>query len=221
MNLQENEKALIMGTLLGDAHLQKRKNSYRLKIEHSIAQREYVLWKYKELARLCQTTQPPKEVTSKRGHTTVVFYTSSGSYLEEIYSLFYKPVPGAESPSDRFNKMITPELIAALPLNPLVLVAWFLDDGSIRDDAYSGKIATQGFTKNESLLLKDYLQQWGIDSQVVAHSVANNQYYISLPARTFSKLIDEIEPIVSSEISSMDYKLNKARKPRNDLGKVN
>lgn len=215
MNLQENEKALIMGTLLGDAHLQKRKNSYRLKIEHSMAQKEYVLWKYKELARLCQTTQPPKEVTSKRGHTTVVFYTSSGSYLEEIHSLFYKPV------GDRFNKTITPELIAALPMNPLVLVAWFLDDGSVRDDAYSGKMATQGFTKTESLLLKGYLQQWGIDSQVVAHSVANNQYYISLPARTFSKLIDKIEPIVSSEISSMDYKLNKARKPRNDLGKVN
>lgn len=210
MILTQDERALIMGTLLGDAHIQKRGNSYRLKIEHSITQKDYVLWKHNKLQRLCQTTHPPKEVTSKKNETTVLFYTSSSSWLEEIHSLFYK------KENDRLVKKVTQELIDSLPMNPLVLVALFLDDGSVRDDAYSGKIATQGFTKEESNLLKSYLQKWGIESQVVAHSVSKNQYYMSLPARTFGKLIEVIEPTVMNEIPTMIYKLNIERKPRND-----
>jgi hypothetical protein len=212
--LTENERALIMGTLLGDAHLQKRDNSYRLKIEHSIIQKEYVLWKREKLQRLCATTQEPKEVTNRKGNTSVLFYTSSTRLLGEIHALFYK------KEKDRWKKKVTPELIDSLPMNPLVLVALFLDDGSVRNDAYSGKIATQGFTKEESHLLKSYLLKWEIESQVVAHSMAKNQYYISLPARTFEKLIEVIEPIVVNEIPTMMYKLNIERKPRNDLGKV-
>ncbi len=209
--MTEIEKTLIMGTLLGDAHIQKRKNSYRLKIEHGIDQKAYVLWKHEKLKSLCcrPTTQDPKTVTSKKGYSTVVFYTTSGLWLEEIYNLFYKEKNG------RYVKTITPELIEKLPLSPMVLAAFFMDDGSARDDCYAGKLATQGFSLEENHLLCSYLKKWNIECQVVAHKKSKNQYYISIPAKTFGNLVKEIETIVM-EIPDMVYKLNDQRKPRND-----
>jgi len=204
------EKALIMGTLLGDAHIQKRGNSYRLKIEHGIDQASYVCWKHAKLQRFCQTTQKPKTVKSKKGYETVVFYTTSGTWLEEIYGLFYK-----ETEKNKFVKTITPELIENLLMSPILLATFFMDDGSVRNDCYAGKLATQGFSKEENALLCSYLSKWGIECEVVYHIKSKNQYYISIPAKTFDNLVKEIEPIMN-EIPSMNYKLNQQRKPRND-----
>jgi hypothetical protein len=210
--LSEKQRALIIGTLLGDGHLNKRGNSYRLKIEHSINQKEYVMWKYNILKNVCLTTKPPHETFN--GGPTILFYTSSGSYLEEIYHMFYKQDPL----TGRFVKKITPELIENIPLNSLVLTSWFLDDGDVRDNCYAGKLATQCFSKDENVLLCQYLEKWGIGAKVVLFHRKKNQYYISLPARNyaFGKLIEIIESDVS-QIPTMKYKLNRKRyKPRND-----
>lgn len=209
-NLTDIEKALIMGTLLGNAHIQKRGNSYRLKIEHGINQKSYVLWKYAKLQRFCTTTQPPVIKTDTKGFSTVIFYTTSGKWLEEIYSLFYK-----ERENGRFVKIITNELIDKLPMIPMLLAVFFMDDGSVRNDCYAGKLATQVFSKNENHLLCSYFTKWNIECQVVAHKKSKNQYYISIPAKSFGKLVKEIEPIVK-EIPEMIYKLNDQNKPRND-----
>lgn len=199
--LTEDERALIMGTLLGDAHLQKRKNSYRLKIAHGVNQKEYVFWKHKKLKNVCKTTRPPKTVTSNKGFTTVYFYTSSGLWLEEFHRLFYK------KKGNRYVKTITPELIESLPMNPLVLAMFFMDDGSVRNDCKAGKLATQCFSKTENLLLCSYFQKWNIECNVVFHLERKNQYYITIPAATFGNLVAVIAPIVR-EIPDMVYKLN-------------
>jgi hypothetical protein len=205
--LSEEEKALIMGTLLGDAHLQKRGNSFRLKITHGINQKSYVYWKHKKLERLCLTTQAPKVETDKKGFQFVTFYTSSGKWLTEMYNLFYIK----KDENSRPVKTITKKLIDSLPMHPMVLAVLFMDDGSVRNDCFSGKIATQGFTKEESHLLCEYLKKWGIEGKVVAHKVSKNQYYISLPRLTFNMLVSAIRPIVQ-EIPEMSYKLNDLNK---------
>lgn len=217
--LKTDELSLIMGTLLGDGHMNKRGESYRLKMTHGIDQKEYVLWKHKKLERLCQTTQPPKEATDEKGYTTVTFYTSSTVKYKPIHELFYK-IQGGKDKSGQVTKksvkVITKELIDNLPTDPITLATWFMDDGSVRDDCYAGKIATQGFSKNESHLLCEYLARCGIlGAKVVAHVKSKDQYYISLPATgdTFAKFVDYIEPVVQ-EIPSMVYKLNKARKSK-------
>jgi len=213
--LLNEEKALIMGTLLGDAHIQKRGNSYRLKIAHGIDQRSYVLWKYAKLERFCKTTRPPEIKTDKNGFQTVVFYTISGKWLEEIFHLFYKNTGQERDGKVRFRKTITPELIENLPMIPQLLAVFFMDDGSVRSDCYAGKLATQGFSKDENHLLCSYLKKWGIECQVVAHKKSQNQYYISIPSKSFGNLVKEVEPIVK-EIPEMIYKLNDQCKPRND-----
>jgi hypothetical protein len=205
----EEELALIMGTLLGDAHLNKRGESYRVKIAHGIDQKAYVLWKREKLARLCTTTQPPKEVTDNKGYKTVYFYTSSGKQYKEIFHLFYK------KKGDKFVKTITPELIERLSMHPMVLAAFFMDDGSVRNDCYAGKLHTQCFSFEENQLLCSYLKKWGIEGNVVFHKESEDQYYIGLPAETFGTLVKIIEPIVN-QIPDMIYKLNDQCKPRND-----
>lgn len=202
------ERALIIGTLLGDAHIQKRGNSFRLKIEHGIGQEAYVLWKYEKLKRLCSRTQPPKRVLSK--HDTVVFYTSSGLYLEEIYNLFY-----IQTVDGRYVKTITKQLVEALPVEAMVLATFFMDDGSVRSDCYSAKLATQGFSLEENKLLCVWLREFNIPAQVVAHIKSKNQYYVTIPAKAFPFLVKVIEPIVN-EVKGMSYKLNYSRRPRND-----
>lgn len=116
----------------------------------------------------------------------------------------------------KYIKTITPELIDKLPMSPYVLVTLFLDDGSIRNDCYAGKLATQGFTEPEQQLLRLYFLKWGIDCKVNLHLEVKNQYYLTIPATSFSRLIEIIEPIIINEIPSMSYKLNADRRPRND-----
>lgn len=217
--LSKEEHALIMGTVLGDGHIQKRgQNSYRLKIDHTIDQEDLVLWKYKKLKRLCVTTQPPKKVPDKKGYEGIEFYTSSGLYLEKYHSLFYIPEKKENSEKIRYCKKITPKLIDSLPTDPLVIATFYMDDGSVRNDCYAGKLATQGFSYDENQLLIQYFAKCGITGcKVVTHTVESGQYYISFPAETgaFKKLVSFVEPIIK-EVPCMAYKSNEANIPRND-----
>ncbi len=210
ISLSDTERAILMGSILGDGTLQKRGlNSFRHRVSHSISQKSYVEWKYGKLTRLCQTTQPPKEVTNKKGYVSVEFDTSSGDYLKELFDLFYK-----KSSSDKFVKTITPELIEKLPLDPILLAVWFMDDGSARNDCYAGNLATQCFSLEEHHLLKDYLKKWDLDCNIVKHSNKKKKktYYLYLPRKSFPKFVSIIESTVK-EIPDMIYKLNEDRKP--------
>jgi len=228
--LTEEEEAVFFGNLLGDGHVQKRGNSFRSKIEHCFEHEEYVLWKYQKLKRLCENNHLPKKTITKKKTESSLFYLKSGKYLGKYHTLFYESYirENNELENDlmaqyigvaeltetnlkeeiRYRKVITETLIEALPKNPLVLAVWFLDDGSRRDDVFSGKLATQGFTKDEQKLLQDYLQMaFGIKTNLVLHSKAKSQYYLSIPARNkqFSNLVDIIEPLVK-DIKCMQYK---------------
>lgn len=227
--LSKEEEAVFLGNLLGDGHIQKRGNSYRTKIQHTIQQKNYVLWKYEKLKRLCDKNHLPKLATQKNSDSSnFFFYLNSGLYLEKYHSLFYKPYLweplktnllkeslGLPKKKIKYRKQITQALIDALPRDPLLLAVWFLDDGSCRKDVFSGRLATQGFTKEEQHLLQDYLKQgFGIDTQLVIHSRIKKQYYITIPAsrNQFANFVDLIKPIVD-EIPDLKYKI---KNPRND-----
>lgn len=212
-SLLDIEKSILIGSLLGDATLQKRGvNSFRLRISHGKKQEGYVTWKYQKLQRLCQTTQPPKTRINNKDLTTVEFYTSSGEYLKNYFDLLYKPSTNNSTGEIRWIKTITKELIEKYPLDGVLLAVWFMDDGSVRDDCYSGKLATQCFSLDEQHLLRDYLAQADISSNIVRHTVKSGQYYLSIPSKSFQKLVEIIEPTVR-EIPCMIDKLNEKKKP--------
>jgi len=209
-NFNNEERAILIGGLLGDEIIVRRDNSYRYRVAHGINESEYVHWKHNKLINLCTRTQPPKNYIEKGKYGRIEFYTDSSNKFQEIYELMYKKLPNG-----RYRKTITQEFIDKLPVDPLVVAVWYLDDGSIRNDCYAGKIASQGFTKEENELLCDYLRKFNIDCHIVKHTEISGQWYITIPASTFGNLIKIIDPIVR-EVPSMVYKLNELRRPRND-----
>lgn len=206
--MNDEDKALLEGILLGDGHIQKRIESYRYKIAQGVDQKEYLYWKYNRLKKFCTRTQGPKLYEDQKMYR---FDLDSGIYLKELYHRFYKI-----QPEGNYKKVITQELIDSLSVNPILLAALFMDDGSIRNDVYSGKLATQGFSKEENQLLCDFMQsKHGIDCHVVTHIEIKNQYYTTIPVAGFPTLVSLIEPFVR-EIPDMCYKITRSNKPRND-----
>lgn len=216
-----DQDALICGSLLGDAHIQKRGNSYRLKFAHSEKQQEYVRWKYNKLASLCQTTQGVTKRVSNKNQTVYEFYTSSTPELKKYHDLFYKKeetfVNG--TPRISYRKTITNELINSLPKNKYTLATFYMDDGSARSDCYSARFATQGFSKNECHLLQKYFgDTWDLKTNVVLHSRKKNSYSLAVPAKTFPKFRSLVEEVVC-EIPEMEYKLNEKNKNKSFFSK--
>jgi hypothetical protein len=210
--LNNEEKAILIGGLLGDEVLVRRDGSYRYRVAHSIHQADYVYWKHNKLINInrCKKTPPPKIYLEKGKFERIEFNTDSGNYFQEIHELMYKKLPNG-----RYRKTITQEVIDKLPVDPLVVAVWYLDDGSIRNDGYAGKIASQGFSKEENSLLCDYLRKFNlrkfnlrkfnINCHIVKHTEISGQWYITIPASTFGNLIKVIDPIVR-EVPSMVYK---------------
>ena len=121
INLNNEEKSILFGTVLGDAYLQKtgEKNA-RLKLEHGAKQKDYLFWKVEKLQKLFQGK--PKYL--KRIHPVTQkeyrywrHQSQSTPYLGKIHKIFYP----------KGKKQIPQELKEYL--NPLALAVWYMDDG--------------------------------------------------------------------------------------------
>jgi hypothetical protein len=126
--MTDRRKQILIGMLLGDAHLERQAGAVtaRLKIEHSVAQKAYVDWKYLEWRDWVRT--PPKtRVRHNRlgtSSTNVGFTTLSHVDLEEFRLAFYRD-PRKVIPED-------------LELTPLSMAVWFMDDGSRKSSQCRG-----------------------------------------------------------------------------------
>lgn len=143
--LDDNQKAIVIGTILGDGCLCDNwsKTNYRLKMSHSIKQREYVLWKYGILRDWILTEPKVYEKTK-----SITIRTISHPELTDLHGIFY-----------RDKKKIIPKNIQDL-LNPLTMAVWFMDDGNIiRDKSrFCGyHMNTQSFTFKENERLAEIL----------------------------------------------------------------
>ena len=83
VNFTTEQKSLILGTLLGDGCLEKRHANPRLRIDHAVAQKDYVFWKY-GILRNC-ATQEPHPLYDRDNRTGKVFcrwYFATGGMPE-------------------------------------------------------------------------------------------------------------------------------------------
>lgn len=230
INLSSQEEAILLGTLLGDGHIRKRKTSYQTKIQHCLKQEDYVWWKYEKLKSCCFDHTRPTQILTKQNGIHFTFYLKSGFYLKKYHDLFYQPYvwqslsqeelansclatkdEKKKKPKIRYKKTITKALIDFLPKNPLILAVWFMDDGHCRTNAFSGKLGTYAFSKDEQMLLQHYIfSTFDIKTNIVLASRLKNQYYLSIPAKkkNFEKFVALIKSTVS-EIPSMEYKIKR------------
>lgn len=151
LKLTKRQRQIIIGKLLGDGHLETENNgrTYRLKIEHSFVQKDYVDWCYYELKDWVRTKpQTKKQKVNGKTYQKYWFNTLSHGAFRFYAHQFYQD-----------KKKIVPKLIHRW-LTPLSLAVWFMDDGSIKSMNHRARIInTQGFKKKEVQKLSKVLEE--------------------------------------------------------------
>jgi len=154
-----------------------------LEINHCAAQREYVDWKYRELANLVAT--PPHERDGNGTRRAYRFTTRSLPQLMPFFRAFY--------PEGR-------KVVPAVSLSPLTLAVWFMDDGSRSyNTAY---LNTQQFTADEQSALLGMLEaQWAIKGYV---NKDKRYLRIRLSVESAVRFVEIVRPLLLPEF---EYKL--------------
>ena len=206
------QDAVIVGGLLGDMHIQKTSastNRCRLRICHSIRQKEYVDWKHSVLLTpFCKKTKPPYLDDRRLTTPEYMFYTSYQDEFIPYHTAWYQ-----RRGSDSSTTKTVPVNIKQLLVDPIALAVWYLDDGTKRSDCNACRFATQSFSLNENELLASCLKEnFGLVATIETwHPTTSNKdtHGLCLPSRggSFSSFKDIIYPFVEAEIPSMLYKL--------------
>nr|YP_009711341.1 hypothetical protein [Russula griseocarnosa]QGI24999.1 hypothetical protein [Russula griseocarnosa] len=138
--------SMIIGSTLGDTHLEKRKNGIgtRIIFEQSSDNVEYLMWFHNYLTRrgYCSNTKPKLQIRIRQKGKVYYQYRIS-SYTFSSFNWIH----------EMFYKLVDNKYIKIVPLNieeyltPLALSIWFMDDGSSLGK--SARIATNCFTFEE------------------------------------------------------------------------
>lgn len=150
--MKEEARSILVGTLLGDGCLETQNDgkTYRLKIEHSIKQKDYTDWLYQNFENL--VTKLPQEKSKNvfaKTYTNYWFNTLATEKFRFYGQQFY----------DKNHQKIVPKIIKKM-LTPLALAVWFMDDGSSKSKQHKAIILnTQCFSKKDLRLLTDALWQ--------------------------------------------------------------
>ena len=135
---------------MGDGYLRivpGRKNAF-LEINRSLAEKNYVDWKYQKLKDLVKS--PPKQRKGQGQRIAYRFFTRQYPELTKLYQKFYR---GRE------------KIVPNLKLNPLMMTVWFMDDGSKSYKTYY--LNTQRFDYlSQKRLIQMLKKQYKIDSSL-------------------------------------------------------
>lgn len=199
LTLTPDQRALLAGSLLGDGTMRRGEGARNAnyKVEHGLAQKSYVFWKYEWLKPFV-----PKEPALSYRYDPVKgkypkswwFRTMRHPLLTEIYDLFYV------GEGYRTGKKVVPQTIED-ELSPLALTAWVLDDGSYSRGVMD--ISTYSFTIPDIERLQEALRnRYGIESRYHRDRDKGCRMYCN---QSQTRLL--IEAIAPHIIPSMAYKI--------------
>ncbi len=194
LKLTKKQKEILVGLILGDGHLEtlNEGKTYRLKVEHSLKQREYLDWLYLNFKDWINKTPEIRKRTSLgKIMETYGFTTYTSNILEFYAKQFYQS--GKKIIPITIDKIITPQSLAV----------WFMDDGSIKSKAHKALVIhTHGYSKNDLLLITKVLdEKFGL-------KVGLQKQYDKWRLYIYSQSVDNFKKIISLYIlPSMQYKL--------------
>ena len=194
LTLNDIQRSILVGTLLGDGHLetQDKGKTYRLKLEHQLAQRDYLQWIYDQFKEWV-----PGGIRSrikKNGYEYVLFDTYSHGAFRFYAQQFYS-----------HGKKEIPKLIEKL-LDPIVLAIWFMDDGSWKSDKHKTFIIhTLGYSKKDLESVQEVLKKkFGLETSL--HAQKGKYWRLYIKSESAEKFRNLIEPY-TSQIPSMQNKM--------------
>ena len=198
LRLTDVQREIVVGVLLGDAHLETQNGgrSYRLKVEQGHRHAEYVSHLYSELREWVLTPPRPKMGKTK-GVTTLnlSFQTVSHEEFASYGSLFY-----------RGRRKTVPESIRDIA-TARVLAYWYMDDGSMKSRQSKGVIFnTQAYDSSDIRRLTNVLEGFGLEAWERRQS-DGIQIYVS--GDSYERFIELVSPYV---IKAMRYKVPLTRR---------
>jgi hypothetical protein len=165
-SLTSFEKEVITGCLLGDGTLTKAGKNFRLRIEHALAAKKYIEWKFQLLRRLCVS-----DVQYVSSHGSYRFGTVGHPEITELRQIWYCPVK--QVPAD-------------LELTPLMLAIWFMDDGTKHRDTVD--ISVHSFSDASIKCLRDQIAKFGIETTVNYDGKGKRLYVLKRSYLNFKEL---------------------------------
>ena len=181
-SLTNVQVSLVIGSLLGDEYLVKTTNGYAFRVNHGLAQKEYVDWKYTILSNFVRTA--PK--VSRRCY---YFRTITHPTFQIFRNSFYKG-----------KRKILPVQMLEKYLNSFVLAVWIMDDGA--KDGNQLRINSQSFDREENQWLQKILRvKLGIETTL---NKDKDRFRIRVKAKSMDVLISSVRCYF---IPSMLYKL--------------
>lgn len=210
LNMEQNtvpltyeQKQLILGSLLGDAHLAcMEHNGCQDQLEFSIVHGEPQFEYIRYIANLlgANVGKSIQSESSKGAGNPIYRLSYSNKYeLLKLHSISFRDG----------RKTITKEWLKEI--DALAISYWFMDDGS---STYSNGtrtvsilFATQSFNKDENDMLRDKLSNYGLDTTLHKANGGTN-INIYLRQRSVNKFMDIVDPYISI-IPCMAYKIKR------------
>jgi recombination protein RecA len=194
MKITNRQNAIIIGTLIGDGCLERNGKYARLRIDHSINQKEYLWWKYNEL----KTLVPSKPVIissyhkkEQKEYKRLHFATYSLDLFECYWKALYTN-----------NRKTISNFIYAWLKDPLSLAVWYMDDGCKRNDCNALRISADAFSLSEQKVLQDMLRK---NFNIMATLHRKGKWWnLYIPKKEASKFVELVFPYI---IPSLKYKI--------------
>lgn len=200
--LDSSQKAVLLGTLLGDGGIRPKGRFARLHIKHSLNQLPLVEYKKQVFSNITtMNVSVFKQKVGKVDYNFAEFVTLTHSEFLEYYQLFY--------PS---SKKIVPKNINQLFVNPLSLAVWIMDDGSAE---YAGlSIQTHSFSEKEVDLLRNViLNNFSLTTK---KKLNKGKWIIYFPKDNLPKLRNLIGELILEEFKYKLIPYSEKSKPRRD-----
>lgn len=186
----QEQLEVIYGSLLGDMSMGINWKNARITINHGGDQEEYFDHKceiFKDvLGKISKTPRYDKRTNKYYNRYAVRLLTHP--IITEMYYKFYPN--GIKTVSKEWLELLTPRSLAY----------WYMDDGS-----NSGVLATNGFSYEECLLIKEYFKnKWSLEV-TIEHQKGKSgiQYVIYFTSNAKHAFYNLVKPYI---IPSMEYK---------------
>ncbi len=191
------QKAVVIGTILGDGFLQKTgKNNARLRLEHSLKQENYLLWKCHILNNYFQSKVQYLErsnIQFGKSYQYVRAQSYSGLEFGKLLNLFYIE-----------NKKVIPSKILNLLKDPLSLAVWFMDDGYYYARDKMAYIYLPKYDQNSTSNLLQALKM-NYNLLPILKIKKRGEYVLIFSVKQTNKLINIVKDFI---IPSMKYKIS-------------
>lgn len=190
--------SLLIGSLLGDGHMERDGNGSRFCFYQKGDHIEYIIWLHKTLLEQGYCKENIPQIQSRIIQDKLQYYcrfrTFTYSSFNWIYDEFYS------------NKTKRVPRILDLYLTPLALAVWTMDDGGwIKNRGL--RLCTNSYTLSDVKYLIDLLQtKFNLSGLSSVSAGKINQYLIYIPKRNMSTLLPIVEPHIHPIFL---YKLNK------------